>query len=172
METIAGWLSATHIDVFVNAYDWVWPVCEILHFFGMALLIGSVGLADLRILGVAKGLPIRPLDRFLPLGVAGFVINFLTGIVFVAGNPIGGPMEYLQNLAFQIKMILVLIAGINLFAFYALGIARRADATPRNGDAPRSAKAVAAISLVAWFAVIFFGRLIMYNDTLLYALGL
>jgi len=41
-----------------------------------------------------------------------------------------------------------------------------------SGDAARGAKIVAAVSLVTWFGVIFFGRLIMYNDTLLYALGL
>jgi hypothetical protein len=43
---------------------------------------------------------------------------------------------------------------------------------PAGGDAPLSAKVIAGASLVLWFGVIFFGRLIMYNDTLLYALGL
>jgi hypothetical protein len=46
------------------------------------------------------------------------------------------------------------------------------EAVDPNGDAATSAKVVAGVSLVAWFGVIFFGRLIMYNDTLLYALGL
>jgi hypothetical protein len=69
-------------------------------------------------------------------------------------------------------MVLVLIAGLNLLAFYALGIARRADAVAPDGIAPPSAKLVAALSLLLWFGVIYFGRFIMYNDTLLYALGL
>ncbi|HEX6996216.1 MAG TPA: hypothetical protein VF339_18955 [Gammaproteobacteria bacterium] len=172
METLANVLSALQIDEFVNAYDLVWPVCEILHFFGMALLIGTVGAADLRMLGAFKGVPIRALERYLPLGVAGFVINLLTGLVFVAGNPVGGPGEYLTNLSFQIKMLLVLIAGINVLVFYFGGIARAADAVPSDGDAPPGAKLIAGVSLVVWIAVIFFGRLIMYNDTLLYALGL
>lgn len=172
MDAIAQILVSTPIDEYVAAHDWVWPVCEILHFFGMALLIGSVGLVDLRMLGVAKGLPIKALERFVPLGVIGFAVNVLTGLVFVAGNPVGGPQEYLGNLAFQLKMILVLIAGINLLAFYATGIARTADAVTPEGTAPTSAKVVAIVSLVAWFGVIFFGRFIMYNDTLLYALGL
>jgi hypothetical protein len=172
METLASWLSALQIDEFVNAYDLVWPVCEILHFFGMALLIGTVGAADLRILGAFKGVPIRGLERYLPFGIAGFVINVLTGIVFIAGNPVGGPIEYLTNLSFQIKMLLVLIAGINVLAFYFGGFARAADAVTSDGDAPFAAKLVASVSLVAWIGVIFFGRMIMYNDTLLYALGL
>src|SRR5690606_34933993 len=108
----------------------------------------------------------------IPIGVVGFVVNALTGFVFIAGNPVGGPMEYLTNLSLQLKLLLILIAGINLFAFYFFGIARQTDAVAPNGDAPRSAKVIAVTSLVAWFGVIFFGRLIMYNDTLLYALGL
>jgi hypothetical protein len=172
MNAIAQFLVSGGIDEYVAAHDWVWPVCEILHFFGMALLIGSVGLVDIRVLGIAKGVPIKSLERFVPLGVIGFAVNLLTGIVFVAGNPVGGPQEYLGNLAFQIKMILILIAGVNLLLFYVTGIARAADAVAPDGTAPVSAKVVAAVSLIVWFGVIFFGRFIMYNDTLLYALGL
>ena len=65
MDAIAQMMVSTGIDEFVAAKDWVWPVCEILHFFGMALLIGSVGLADLRMLGVAKGVPIKALERLI-----------------------------------------------------------------------------------------------------------
>ena len=117
-------------------------------------------------------MPIRGFERYLPFGIAGFVINILTGIVFVAGNPVGGPIEYMTNLSFQIKMLLVLVAGINVLVFYFGGLARAADAVPSDGTAPFGAKVVAGVSLVAWIAVIFFGRMIMYNDTLLYALGL
>jgi hypothetical protein len=172
LESIAQFMVSTGVDEYVAAHDWVWPVCEILHFFGMALLIGSVGLVDIRMLGIARGVPIKSLERFVPLGVIGFVVNVITGFIFVAGNPVGGPQEYLHNLAFQIKMVLVLIAGLNLLAFYFTGIARQADAVTPDGTAPMGAKIVAVVSLVAWFGVIFFGRFIMYNDTLLYALGL
>ena len=48
--------------------------------------------------------------------------------MFVAGNPVGGPQEYLTNLALQLKMLCVLIAGVNLLLFYALGIAKKANA--------------------------------------------
>ncbi len=172
MDAITQFMLSTGIDNFVATQDWVWPVCEILHFFGMALLIGSVGLVDLRMLGIAKGVPIKALERFIPLGVIGFFVNAITGFIFVAGNPVGGPQEYLTNLAFQIKMLLIVIAGLNLLAFYVTGIARQADAVTPEGIAPTSAKIVAALSLLLWFGVIFFGRFIMYNDTLLYALGL
>ena len=172
MQSLSNLLSTLNLDEVVNAYDWMWPVFEIFHFVGMAALIGTVGLVDLRILGVGKGIPIKQLERLIPIGVVGFLVNAATGFVFIAGNPVGGPMEYLTNLSLQLKLLLILIAGINLFVFYFAGIARETDEVPPSGDAPRSAKIVAGTSLVAWFGVIFFGRMIMYNDTLLWALGL
>jgi hypothetical protein len=112
------------------------------------------------------------LEKLIPIGVVGFVLNVGSGFVFIAGNPSGGPIAYLGNLAFQIKMLLILVAGANLFAYYFTGIARTANGVPVGGDAAPAAKAVAIVSLVCWFGVIYFGRMIMYNDTLLYALGL
>ena len=172
VETIAHLMLKTGLDNYVATHDWVWPVCEILHFFGMAAIIGTVGLTDARMLGLAKGIPIKALEKFIPLGVIGFLINIGTGVIFIAGNPVGGPMEYLTNLALQLKMLLVLIAGINLLLFYVTGIEKKVAGLPADGEAPTGAKVVAIVSLIAWFGVIFMGRLIMYNDTLLYALGL
>jgi hypothetical protein len=171
METLAKLLDLPWVAAFVNDYDWVWPIGEMLHFIGMALLIGTVGLLDLRILGFAKAVPIAGLEKLIPIGVVGFVLNVGSGFVFVAGNPSGGPIAYLGNLAFQIKMLLSLIAGLNLLAYYVTGIQRAADTVPPSGDAAAAAKVVAVVSLVSWFGVIYFGRMIMYNDTLLYALG-
>jgi hypothetical protein len=172
VDTIANLLTATGIHVFVAAYDWVWPLCETLHFICMAVLIGTIGIVDLRILGVAKGLSIHELEKLVPIGVVAFLINATTGFIFIAGNPVGGPQEYLGNLSFQLKMLMVAIAGINVLIFYFAGIERRLAGVPPDGDAPGSAKVVAAVSLFAWFGVILFGRFLMYNDTLLYFLGL
>lgn len=172
METLAAILDIPWLVAFVNDYDWVWPICEMFHFIGMSLLIGSVGWLDIRILGFGKGVPIASLEKLIPLGLLGFAFNAVTGCIFVAGNVSGGPIAYLGNLAFQIKMLLVLIAGLNLVAYYFTGIQRAAEAVPASGDAAAAAKVVAIVSLVSWFGVIYFGRMIMYNDTLLYALGL
>lgn len=62
-------------------------------------------------------------------------------------------------------MLLILIAGLNLIGSYFTGIARAAEAVPASNDAAPAAKIVATVSLVAWFGVIYFGRMIMYNDT-------
>src|SRR5690606_10841436 len=108
--------------------------------------------------GIGKGISIAQLERLVPIGVAGFIVNAVTGFMFVAGHPAGGPIEYLTNLSLQLKLLLILIAGINLLIFYFAGIARVTDDVPADGDAPRASKVIAATSLVAWFGVIFFGR--------------
>jgi len=153
LDQLEGWR-------WINDLDWAWPVCEMIHYIGMALLIGSIGLLDFRILGLGKGLPIARLEALVPVGVIAFALNLLTGTVFVLCNPSGGPTAYLTNLAFQLKMILVLVAGIN-----------RLETVGAADDAPVNAKVVAGVSLAAWIGVIIFGRLIMYNDTLLLFLG-
>ncbi|RPI62137.1 MAG: hypothetical protein EHM50_04490, partial [Lysobacterales bacterium] len=123
---MAAILDIRWLAELVNDFDWAWPICEMLHFIGMALLIGTVGWLDLRSLGLGKSVPIAALERLIPIGILGFCLNLGTGLIFVTGNIAGGPMAYIGNLAFQIKMLLILIAGINLVAYYFTGIARAA----------------------------------------------
>lgn len=172
LEDFGNWLATFEAYQLMNANDWLWPLCETIHFIGMAALIGSVGLLDFRILGLGKGLPIARLEALVPIGIAGFIANTVTGFLFVVANPTGGPNAYLLNLAFQIKMILILLAGINAIAFYFTGISEQMTTLGPLDEAPSRAKMVAAASLVAWIGVIIFGRLVMYNDTLLWFLGM
>ena len=67
------------------ALPWAWPLAETFHFIGLCLLVGIVGMFDLRILGIAKGLPLASLKRLLPWGVFGFVLCLVTGALFVLG---------------------------------------------------------------------------------------
>jgi len=90
VQSFAVWLKTTKLSSFVIAYPWVWPASETLHFIGLAMLIGVVGLMDLRLLGLAKRLPFAPLHRLLPWGIAGFGICLVTGSLFFAGDPFFG----------------------------------------------------------------------------------
>ncbi len=135
---------------------WLWPLFRTLHFFGMVLLIGAVGVIDLRMLGVAKALPVKPLSRLLPWAVLGFAINMASGIALYAGNP-----DQFQTWAFFAKMACVALAGINGLYFYISGLHRQTNAVQCGEDAPMAAKVAAAASLVLWFAVIFWGRMLV-----------
>lgn len=137
---------------------WLFPAFEVLHFMGMAMLVGAVGLIDLRVLGFARGLPLAALHRFLPIGVAGFLINIVTGVGFVTSDP----LSYLVVGAYRLKMLLILIAGVNILIFY-FGLSREVRQLAAGADAPRTAKLVAIASLLLWFGVIWTGRFIAFT---------
>src|SRR5512141_811303 len=104
------WLMTTNLSHDVaGRMPWIWPACESLHFIGLTLLIGCIGVLDLRMLGVAKSMSIESIHKFVPWGIAGFIINLITGVLFY----IGAPFQYVHNFAFQMKLLFLAIAGIN-----------------------------------------------------------
>ena len=171
LQAISAALTIPVMQDFVNGHAWVWPVCEMIHYVGMSLLIGLIGALDLRILGLFKSLPIGSLKPFVPLAVIGFIGNLLTGIIFVTGTSSGAEF-YVENLSFQLKLVMLLLAFVNLIIFQVTGLEKAVYDVPANGDAPKAAKVIAVVSIVAWLFTIVFGRLLMYNDTLLLFLGL
>lgn len=136
---------------------WGWPVAESLHFIGLSLLLGTVGVFDLRLLGVGRGVDYAALHRLIPFGVAGYCLNVATGFAFVSS----APDQYLYNPAFQTKLALMLVAAVNLMLFYGTTV-RAVHGTDANAKAPRRARLMGAVSLAAWAGVIICGRLITY----------
>ena len=55
MDAFIDWIVSTRLSWFVTEYRWVWPISESLHFCGLTLLAGTVGLFDLRVLGLGQG---------------------------------------------------------------------------------------------------------------------
>lgn len=154
------WLQHTSLSSAVTGNPWIWPVLETLHFLGLSLLIGTIGLFDLRLLGMGKGLPPGLLGRLIPWGMAGFAINVITGTLFFVGEP----ANYVNNIAFYFKMTFVALAGINVLAFY-LTMAKKVEALGPSEDAPLGAKVVAVASLALWIGVMAAGRLLtFYHD--------
>ncbi|TIX49665.1 hypothetical protein [Alteraurantiacibacter aquimixticola] len=147
---------AIDTGLFDIAYSaWGWPIAEIVHFTGLVLLIGTVGVVDLRMLGFFRGMPLRNLHKLIPFGVLGFMLNVLSGTVFVASSP----DQYLYNPAFQIKMGLIALAGINMVLFYTTTARKLRQLGPMD-RAPQAAKVFAAVSLTSWMLVIAAGRVI------------
>jgi hypothetical protein len=170
IQSISHFLTVPFMQAFVNGHSWVWPVCEMTHYVGMSLIVGIIGALDLRILGLFKGMPIGALRPLVPWAVVGLIGNLLTGIVFVTGTS-SGAVFYIDNLSFQLKGLFLVLAFANLMIFQFSGLERAVYATPAGGNAPVAAKGIAAFSMLSWVLVIIFGRLLMYNDTLLLLLG-
>jgi hypothetical protein len=160
-------LQLTFVEDLIGAYRWVWPLSEVLHFIGLILLVGIVTILDLRMLGVAKRMPAAPLQKLMPWAVLGFVLCVLTGLLFVTGlwaNVKTHPLEALRYDYFlQAKLIFILLAGLNLLAYYWSGVARAVEALGPGDDAPAVAKFIGAGSLVLWIGVVYWGRLIPWG---------
>ena len=135
---------------------WGWPIAESAHFIGLCLLVGSIGAFDLRLLGVMRRVPIGAVHRFIPWGIAGFAINICSGLMFLLTEP----DQYILNRSFHLKLLFLAIAGINAGTFYLTSW--RVAFGPDVYDAPRRAKAIAAISLAAWMGVIVCGRMLTF----------
>src|SRR5258707_11652546 len=137
VQAFSTWLHGTKLSWAVaGGVPWIWPLCETLHFMGLALLTGVVGVLDLRMLGMAKGLPLAPLQRLMPWAVVGFTINLITGVLFFAGDP----FQYTHNVAFAFKLLFIGLAGVNVMLFHVTGLSRKVDNVAAGHDVPPAAK--------------------------------
>ena len=147
----------------VTFSKWWWTFMMIMHFLGLIMIVGTVGLLDLRIMGFLKQLPVAPVHRFLPWAMAGLGVNIVTGLLAFTGLP----ENYIYSGVFWLKMLSLLLLGLNAAAFYLTDIFAGVESLGAGEDAPISAKLIAASSLFLWFAVITFGRYIQpLGDTL------
>jgi hypothetical protein len=153
-DAIARWGNEVGIAGLMYS-RWGWPIAEIFHFTGLCLLFGAVGMFDLRMLGVARGVSLTALHRLIPFGLAGFAMSLTTGFMFV----VTAPDQYLYNPALQTKFMFLALAGINMLLFYAIA-ARSVWLTPDDGVPPLRARVFGAISLLCWLSVITCGRVI------------
>ena len=123
---------------------WWWTFMMAAHFLGLILIVGTVGLLDIRIMGFLKQLPIAPLHRLLPWGLAGLAVNIVTGLLAFAGRP----ENYIFSIALWLKMLALLLLGLNAVAFYLTDIFGEVEKLGAGEDAPISAKLVAASAIV------------------------
>ena len=154
---VYDWLSNTQIGFWMRTIPWAWPLCESIHFIGLSLLIGTVGMFDLRLIGFARGLSMAAFHRLIPIGVLGFVMNLTTGFCFLCGTP----DQYFLNRAFQFKMTFILIAGLNMLTFYTT-MFRTVRAMGPGDHAPIPARIIGGVSLAAWIGVMSCGRLLTF----------
>jgi hypothetical protein len=155
---LVHWLAhaAPPIAEFMRS-KWGWPMAESIHFLGLSLLVGCIGLFDLRLLGMGKRIPIAALHKLIPWGLFGFAINVATGSLFLLTEP----DQYIYNPSFQFKVLFIAIAGLNALLFYVTSYGR-ATAPNASADAPRPAKLIAIVSLSLWIGVIVCGRLLTF----------
>ena len=160
MEAIVQAIDGGIINTWIMTTLWAWPIMETLHFIGLSLLFGALIVIDLRLAGHFRQIDIAATHSLLVWVFVGFTINLITGVLFFFGEP----YRYSVNIGFQIKMLLIVIAGLNALWFY-WKINPVMHTWEADGDTPILAKSIAYISLAAWTGVLLCGRLIPYVGT-------
>ena len=141
--------------LYVQTHSWVWPTCETLHFIGLSMLFAVVLAVDLRMLGMGKkSLSFAALYQLLPLGMLGFGINLITGIMFFVSTP----QQYV-GLLFFLKMMLVVAGAFNVLYFMLLN---EPWTVGEGDDASKKTKLVAASAIAIWVGVLFCGHMLPF----------
>ena len=147
--------AAVMAKAFVIDNPWAWPAAEVFHFIGLCMIFGTVLVINLRLLGVISHVSFESVYRLLPWGIAGFIINFISGMLFF----IAVPDQYTQNSGFARKMVLMIIAAVTMI--YPT-VFSKVSSLKTEDSAPLQNKVIAGASIALWVAVIFLGRYLPY----------
>jgi multidrug transporter EmrE-like cation transporter len=156
-DTIVLWLKSTALSHAMVQSTWLWPLCETLHFIGLALLLGTAGLFDLRLMGFLKRIPVSTALQLRPWAGVGVLINLVTGVMFFTG----APGQYIWNPAWYAKLSFLAIAIVNI-VFFETRQGARMLAMSGEEDMPLSFKIAGAVSITSWLAVLYFGRMLPF----------
>jgi hypothetical protein len=161
LQRVIDALNSTALSEFVMTNAYFFPILEMAHFIGLCLLFGSLIIVDLRIIGLGRSVPMERVDRYVIFALSGFAINLISGIFFV----IGDSDRYLVNIAFQMKMLLIVIAGLNT-AYFMRRVKPQMVPGATSSGLTKDARIVASLSLLLWTSVIILGRFIPYVEDL------
>jgi len=157
--SICEWLEQTGLGTSIRESTWLFPVIETIHIFGIVILVGATSVLDLRLMGwTLREKPVSTMAwQYLPWAWVGFVIQLTTGILLFASEA----TKMYDNPGFQIKMLLIVVAGLNAFVFHTIAY-QSVGKWENDPVAPFSARAAGLISIVLWFGIVAAGRWIAY----------
>ena len=150
----SSWSTGLHESRY--AYDLI----ESVHVWALCLFFGLAVMFDFRLLGwTMRSVPVSEVARrLLPWTVVGFVIMVLSGTLLFSAIP----LRSYQNIFFRAKMIMLLLAGLNVWIFHS-GVYQRVTKWDLDKITPRAARVAGALSLVLWVCIVLSGRMIAYN---------
>jgi hypothetical protein len=152
--TPIGALEASAIGAALRDSSWLFAAVKAVHLAGIAMLVGSIAVLDLRLLGLRRSIPVRRLaGHILPWTAASFFLIVPSGLAMFVANA----GELIANPVFALKICLILLAGANAGIFHA-GVFRGAGQWDVDVMPPTAARAAAAVSLALWVSVIACGR--------------
>jgi hypothetical protein len=162
IAALLSWLEASTLATSIRESLFLFPLLEAFHVIGLALVLGTIVVIDLRLLGLAS--TGRPFGRIaadiLKWTWGAFALTALTGALMFLTNA----SVYFHNFYFRMKMVLLILAALNMLSF-ELTLGRTVDRWDRGTAAPLKGRVAAVLSIVIWIGVIFAGRLIGFTTS-------
>lgn len=149
-------MEESGLSVWVSTSDYGYYLMLAFHALGLAVLVGTASVVNLRILGFFRELPYQSLRTLLKLGLAGFVINVLSGAALFMSQ--AGKFYYMNSFRVKISLIVLGMTSLVVFRGRVLSQANHWQ----SGRAPAGARAMAVGCLGIWLGVITAGRLMAY----------
>jgi len=148
------WLTQTYIGQLMQGNAYLFPTVEALHIMGSVALVASTLILSLRLSGLFLAeIPVSKIAKqFLPWAWFGFACQVVTGSLLFMSEA----TQAYDNVIFQVKMALILTAGIIALIFQQT-VYRRVKSWDLSNP-PFAAKFAGYASIVIWFAVIAAGR--------------
>ena len=144
-------LQDNSLIVTLNSVGWMAATLEIVHYFGMFVLVGSIAIVDLRVMGIAgqQQSATKLAQRLFPWMWIGLALNFLSGFVMFAGIA----ASYIPDSTFRMKMWVILAALV-----FGIIVQWRVPTWDKLPAMPVGAKVIAAVSLLLWVGAILAGN--------------
>ena len=143
------WVEESWMGIFIRESLWGYPIVLSSHGVGMAIVVGCVIAANMRVLGFAKGLSVRAFDGVFIVGWLGFLVNLISGLILLAGN---ASVYFFQG-SFQLKIAFILVGGI-LMKIMMNGIRDNRDLAVT--------RIISVLCLASWLGALITGRLMAY----------
>lgn len=158
MVNIDSWLHRLKDTGFATAIrenGSLFPWIESVHVLGVTLVIGTVGIIELRLIGVASlnRSVSRVLKDVLPITWSAFAVSAISGFLLFASNA----PTYAYNTFFLTKAALLFLAGLNALGFHTF-VERSITRWDSAARTPIPARLSGAFSLVMWIGVVICGR--------------
>lgn len=155
LDHFLHWLQATPFASAISENEIIFPWIESVHVLAIVMVVGTISIVDLRLIGVASlDRPVKLLmSDVLPYTWATFAVAAITGLSLFSSDAV----NYSHNFFFKGKLVLLVLAGINMAVFHLKGIrsVARWGATKKT---PLAAKIAGGVSLLLWVCVVAFGR--------------
>jgi hypothetical protein len=154
-----SWLYDTPFSNFMRGSVWAEPVVETIHVLTLTMFLGFAVLLDLRLLGLAltRVRMSQVIEQLNPWLFFAYGIMLTTGVLLFCGDPVA----FWSTFPFKAKMVMLVLAGLNVLIFNRT-IGRRVAEWDMVSNTPVAAKFAGGVSIFLWFAIIAAGRAIAY----------